>query len=1830
MHKNITRLLLLVFVLIPSLLAQNCPEGQYYDSGSGQCNYCDATCSTCTGPSSTECTACIVGNLFEGECFPSCDTSLYFNTKTKSCDVCSPSCFQCNGPTAQDCTDCVPPSFLKDGVCACEAGQYFDGTIGLCQQCNIFCDECDGPTATQCKTCKNNMILTNGQCDCPAGSAMDMNTLKCFPCEDGCLQCSKYYPPICSACKNNLILTGGVCGCPASQYLNTQTMSCEQCHSTCATCDDAADKCLTCPPGLILTAQKTCECPEKTFYNQGTQTCQPCAAGCQTCSGPLANNCLTCTGGRELINGRCNCPEGTFLDPNSNTCKDCDPTCRSCSGSGEDQCIACKGSLIMLDNNQCGCPDGKYLNGEKTECLNCDSDCNTCFGAGPNRCLSCNGNQRLVGGSCVCLTGTYLNPNTNRCEDCYSTCSECTGPLEDDCEDCKGNLILIDGVCECNNGFYLDLENIRCVECDSTCESCTSGSATACIACKNNLQKINNRCQCPEGRFLNTQNTRCETCYNLCETCSGAGSDQCTSCKNNLVLLDDNSCGCNEGTFLDLSTDTCKPCYGACETCSGPLESNCLTCKQGLNIAKDNTCECNDGTYLDTENFTCEACDSSCDQCSGPSSSQCLSCKEGFTFTSQNTCVCPTKTYLDTSSFTCSPCHTLCDFCSGPSQTDCLSCPPGQILLDDNSCGCAGGTYLDPESSKCLACSNACGQCSGPSENECLSCSNNLILNEKGVCGCGPAQYLNKTVMHCEPCAGFCNGCSGPLLNECTSCRVGWTLIGTVCLQNCDEGQYNAKDGSCAQCEQSCLECSGPLNTDCTSCPVGKILTEDGQCLEDKNKEDNDNKEDDDNEETPGKGPLCAKGLFYVEGQGICLSECPSLYYIKEIDSQQVCAFKQVFDNRALSTKNLTTYKVNFNNSISNIYSDLERRISVSILFVSPKQVPIEYSYILSLSDDGKSIHIMMNFKGHLLPYNALLIDFDIDDDDKATPYTIVNKQLTLTLYEYYPYSANTIENSETSGNVQNIGQTANNVMTYGSSFLLQSIHSIRSELMESMISYFLYMNIAYPPNFISYALIGLDASDLFLPNMWQPPLESLETMEGGSNRRLDQSTKKNLRETLGDIRFLSNVGTSVTLLVVVIGAIILFEVFVLVLHKKKLEKSIFYKIVLYISFCLRWSYLMNEFISEYQGLSFCSLATLVLTKNFTPDAIFDYVFAILFFITSILTIVGIFLLLRWIYKGLKESEAESDDDNSLNKKTSLRRLNILHKEYNKRSFIQLLYPFCLVLRCFGFSFVLVFLQSSAILQTLFLIIATIAIIVFLFKFRPMTRLSQHILTLIYEFIFLFVSIIALTLHLYNQNHIEDIDTRTNLAFVIVGGALTMMAFNFVSMTFELIELRKYLSKYWKKSVPVAPLPSALEDNKGALEEDGQSSSYGQNYSHQLTSVSSHTKQPLTQTSSFDEEKPKLSKYMRLDSRFSMSEDGRQTEETLNTIGNEVKDGSDNQNPLFRKYTLKEVKNQITEDPEESMNEVPYEFKKRNTPNSPLQLKENEESGGFEPSVSKLGSSMKSGMDMTNSFMMNTSGMMPLMKRMSINQNKELETELEELEDKKIPQDKVKGHRRNPGTLGFGWVFGNNTDKKKKKTMAKSRKIMPIFEGSDWSSDLEGTRSRTIQGKDSSNNGQEKEKESEIVRTVVSARGEKKSLPWNLPDFRGMMSARNHYDVMKTLVTEESENKNLLMVPEEDNLEVVNYTEEAKEEESPEKEEQKMTTKKHIIRKALNTHIANFKEKMQEGLTSDEEKMTAFEKKKEKRSRPMGNRQSKHSIDDSEFGGHEPESKEQG
>jgi len=1168
-----------------------------------------------------------------------------------------------------------------------------------------------------------------------------------------------------------------------------------------------------------------------------------CHITCLLCSGPNADQCLSCLAGLLPILGTCQCPDGKYFSLLA--CANCDPSCLTCDGGTAANCLSCHpGGNLYASTCYPPCASNQYFDTATRTCLSCNPLCQTCNGPASNQCTSC-ASAALVNGACQCPSGQYVTP-LGGCGSCGTTCKECSGPSNNQCTACVSGMVLQSNQCKCLTGFYMTTSPLGCQACDSMCLGCSGPGPNSCTSCKNNLVLAINECKCPSNTFYNPATSSCLPCDPLCSSCTGPNSNECTGCKNNIVLSG-TLCGCPIGAFLDTNIYTCKSCDSTCIECDGPADDDCTACdtSSGLSLLGgycicSGSCSCAAGSYYDSILLTCKPCNPTCETCDGPSSTECLSCRVDYSWTpnycqcSSAPCSCPSGTYFEPGTSTCEPCYQTCAECSGPSSSDCTLCK-NNLVDSSGSCVCPGHTYQDT-SLFCFACDPTCDTCSGPLPTDCDICKPSLVPIG-ALCQCPSATYFDTVAGGCSPCEGSCSTCSGPDQSQCLSCSSTKTLDMGYCIDICTPSQYRETDKSCQLCDPSCATCYTEGPDQCSSCTPPKTLTS-GTCP------------DIDNgchyqcdtclSDSYDQCLTCKGNLLLVEGDehnvGYCDTTCPIEYSQIDDGPQKKCIKKIGLDNRLGQGSNLHEIELNFGRDISPFLGELTTSIEVALMF-REEQPPITYNFRLKPSSSNtQSLILNFTFYGHLLPRNVLYITYNLPtkntDETNSTIY-VYRKVQTIRLNEFYGYGSGMKDYVNTAALISSVTLTANQIFSWTSSLVLRSIHSVRSKVVEDMIGFFIFLNVDFTPNFIQFCNDGMNSFELIMPNLF---INVEEAMNGNrlleerilNMRRVlrsrhlqsddDEDDLNPIDRNLDNKLFLANHGAAVTMVGFAFGCIVIVEILRLTLRRTK-RLSLIKKYLDKISYSISYNFMIGHFLGEYQSYIFFSLLQVITSLRIVrkSDSL-NISLSLFFFVCCLVCLPSVFYLLHVVIKKLRTQQQAKKKTGTAPEDPFLERFEMMYESFKRERYRDLLYTHFLVLRCFGFALVLLFMSPWPLGQIIYLLASTIAIIAYLIYYKPLKNKQQQILTLIYEFLFLSVSAMTLVLHVVNLIFIDDIETRNMICLIILTLATSMFALNLISLVFEVMELKERIFKRTDKIAPVsAAAANAILKTKPSL-----------------------------------------------------------------------------------------------------------------------------------------------------------------------------------------------------------------------------------------------------------------------------------------------------------------------------------------------------------------------------------------------------------------------------
>ena len=389
-----------------------CPDGHapWKDASEGSsvlgCAPCHATCGgACLGPLESQCTACdsvgVHAYHHDGTCGLRCPAGHYADEE-RVCRACHATCRSCDGPASTDCTACKPNKCATKGGCPaglvfpiksdrgqcisnCPAGQYAtcDGPVCHCAKCDPACQKCRGGSHKECVDPTPDTPFTDADC-APGARRIGGQTACVLSCAVG-----------------HYLLDGAYCAaCP---------------DYDCRTCDASNPSvCLSClPPPWINPHLVDGACESECAAGEYATTsggCAACDASCANCTAPGPAACSACAGDGatpHLHGGSClaACPDGYAYDAAAGACAACDPACAACDAPADAAaCTRCAAPYLNVPSSGAGactaaCPVGEYASTAQGRCVSCGAGCARCIGAGA--CTRCDTPLKLSGGACI-------------------------------------------------------------------------------------------------------------------------------------------------------------------------------------------------------------------------------------------------------------------------------------------------------------------------------------------------------------------------------------------------------------------------------------------------------------------------------------------------------------------------------------------------------------------------------------------------------------------------------------------------------------------------------------------------------------------------------------------------------------------------------------------------------------------------------------------------------------------------------------------------------------------------------------------------------------------------------------------------------------------------------------------------------------------------------------------------------------------------------------------------------------------------------------------------------------------------------------------------------------------------------------------------------------------------------------------------------------------------------------------------------------------------------------------------------------------------------------
>ncbi|KAL4479115.1 hypothetical protein ABPG72_008945, partial [Tetrahymena utriculariae] len=363
----------------------------YFNSVAIIFNRCHASCSSCSNGSS--CSQCISNSSLDATkgnfCY--CNDGYYFtydwNTSSGLCLPCNNFCSTCNGPSITDCLTCKESYKLSNSICvnACQTNQFQNFTQHQCINCSECCASCSGPNSNQCSSCQSGLMAYNAPTCQFTSDGITCNSctsnVSNFLC-GGILTNNQF-------CQQNgyVSYNANTCiYCPTADAQGNcggSTIYNSKCNYYGFYYSSTAGKYLSCPQASGVQcgdSSISSTCQQNKWIYQSLSTCISCVLqssplccnpACMTCNNSDANNCLSCYGSQILFKQTCldKCPNEYSLQPD-NTCKSCPifvgvAQCNNCSSycntfaaATSTQCQTCYNSRqFNQTTKRCDCID---------------------------------------------------------------------------------------------------------------------------------------------------------------------------------------------------------------------------------------------------------------------------------------------------------------------------------------------------------------------------------------------------------------------------------------------------------------------------------------------------------------------------------------------------------------------------------------------------------------------------------------------------------------------------------------------------------------------------------------------------------------------------------------------------------------------------------------------------------------------------------------------------------------------------------------------------------------------------------------------------------------------------------------------------------------------------------------------------------------------------------------------------------------------------------------------------------------------------------------------------------------------------------------------------------------------------------------------------------------------------------------------------------------------------------------------------------------------------------------------------------------------------------
>jgi len=251
------------------------------------------------------------------------------------------------------------------------------------------------------------------------------------------------------------------------------------------------------------------------------------------------------------------------------------------------------------------------------------------------------------------------------------------------------------------------------------------------------------------------------------------------------------------------------------------------------------------------------------------------------------------------------------------------------------------------------------------------------------------------------------------------------------------------------------------------------------------------------------------------------------------------------------------------------------------------------------------------------------------------------------------------------------------------------------------------------------------------------------------------------------------------------------------------------------VSVIVKWNFMITMFCSNYGDIAFYT------SMEFRTIQIDSFFSALSFFVCLLVNTIAFFVILFIVKLNMQIKISSKQNSSTSNgkiqkedPKEKYKQYKVLFQEFNDKILFQQVFTFIFIVKTYLNNMIIGFLDNSPVVQTTFMTILSIAMLIYLFMVHPMKKNIILIQQIFCEIILLVVNVCIFILSIMDAKQIKDYDTRAFIGNVvlmvniIINWALT----GFLVVKIILIIREQYLLRKAKK-LKVEDSSSIIDQN---------------------------------------------------------------------------------------------------------------------------------------------------------------------------------------------------------------------------------------------------------------------------------------------------------------------------------------------------------------------------------------------------------------------------------